>query len=47
MFKFEGKKKKNLTKSRKSKKGQNSCKNEFRVISLVCTYSTFYSEHIF
>ena len=31
----------------KSKKGHNSCKNELRVISLVCTWSPFYSGHIF
>ena len=38
---------KNFAKNLKSKKGHNSCKNEVRVISLLCTYSTFHSEHIF
>ena len=31
----------------RSKKGHNSCKNEFKVISLVSTYMPFHSEHIF
>ena len=43
---FESKNK-NFSKNSKSKKGHNSCKNNLRVISLVYTYSTFYSEHIF
>ena len=36
-----------FTENSKSKKGHNSCKNEFRVISLVCTYYPPYSKHIF
>ena len=43
---FESKNK-NFTKNSKLNKGHNSCKNECRVISLVCKYSTFYSEHIY
>ena len=41
------KKTKNFTKNSTSKKSHNSFKNEFRVISLVCTYSPLYSKHIF
>ena len=41
------KKNKNFTKNFRSKKGIILAKtNLFRVISLACTYSTFYSEHI-
>ena len=40
-------KNKNFTKNFKSKKGHNSCKNEFRVIPLVCTYSPFYKNIYF
>ena len=40
------KKSNNFNKNSKSKKGHNSSKNEFGVIS-VCKYFPFYSEHIF
>ena len=36
-----------FTKKAKSKERHNSCKNEFKITSLVCTYSPFYSKHIF
>ena len=36
-----------FSKYSRSKNGHNSSKSEFRVISLVCTYSLFYGEHIF
>ena len=44
---IRGHKNKNFTENSKSKEGPNSCKTEFRVITLVCTYPLFYSEHIF